>query len=197
MIRYVVSNFLYGARELPCDVSPNTEAYLMPDRFETFDRFDVPGKTVRPVWLFIDIPQEMVAGTYVGVIELQSEKHKAALTLTVTIQNQVLPKPSEWQYRLDLWQNPWVVAWKYNLEPWSDQHTQLLREHLKLYAEAGGKYITTYSVHSPANDHSYIHEGAMIKWRKQKNGEWKFDYSIFDEYVQLAMEAGIDKVITI
>jgi hypothetical protein len=197
MVRYVVSDFPYGARELFCDESPTTQAYLMPDRFETFDRFDVPGKTVRPVWLSIDIPREKVAGTYTGVIEVHSEKDTAALTLTLTLQNQVLPQPSAWKYRLDLWQNPWVIAWKYNLEPWSDQHILLLREHLKLYVEAGGKYITTYAVHSPAVDNSYILEGAMIEWRKQKDGGWKFDYSIFDKYVQLALDAGIDKAITI
>jgi hypothetical protein len=30
-----------------------------------------------------------------------------------------------------------------------------------------------------------------------KNGSWKFDYTIFDTYVELAMEAGITKAITI
>jgi hypothetical protein len=30
-----------------------------------------------------------------------------------------------------------------------------------------------------------------------KNASWKFDYNIFDQYVQLAMEAGINKAITI
>ena len=28
-------------------------------------------------------------------------------------------------------------------------------------------------------------------------GSWKFDYNIFDQYVQLAIDAGIDKAITI
>src|ERR1043165_1047460 len=40
-------------------------------------------------------------------------------------------------------------------------------------------------------------EGNMIEWIKKKNGSWKFDYNIFDQYVQLAMDAGIDKAITI
>ena len=60
-----------------------------------------------------------------------------------------LPKPKDWTYRLDLWQNPWVVAEYYNLEPWSAEHKLLLKKHLKLYAEAGGKYITTYAVIHP------------------------------------------------
>jgi len=70
-----------------------------------------------------------------------------------------------------------------------------LKKHLKLYADAGGSYITTYAVHSPWSDNSYRIEGTMIEWIKRKDG-WKFDYTIFDQYVQLAMEVGIDKAIT-
>jgi hypothetical protein len=66
-----------------------------------------------------------------------------------------------------------------------------------LYADAGGKYITTYAVHSPWSDNSYSIEGTMIEWIKQKSGSWKFDYTIFDTYVDLALKAGIDKAITI
>jgi hypothetical protein len=68
---------------------------------------------------------------------------------------------------------------------------------LKLYADAGGKYITTYAVNSPWSDNSYSIEGAMIESIKQKNGSWKFNYKIFDEYVELAMSVGIAKAITI
>jgi len=37
----------------------------------------------------------------------------------------------------------------------------------------------------------------MIHWVKTATGAWKFDYTIFDQYVQLAMEVGIDEAITI
>jgi hypothetical protein len=37
----------------------------------------------------------------------------------------------------------------------------------------------------------------MIDWTKKTDGSWKFDYSIFDQYVELAMECGIDGAITI
>jgi hypothetical protein len=102
------------------------------------------------------------------------------LRMNVTVQTQVLPPPSEWRFRLDLWQNPWVIAWYYNLRPWSDEHKALLKQHLKLYADAGGKFITTYAVHSPWQDNSYMIEGGMIDWIKRKDGSWRFDYRIFD-----------------
>lgn len=198
---YVIGNYPYGAKDATCGASPYQSLYLLPDRFDPLesgtDRFDLPGRTVRPVWLSIDIPATAEAGLYQGIIEVRSETYTAHLNLRLTVQNQVLPKPSEWKHRLDLWQNPWVVAWSNHLKPWSEEHKLLLKKHLKLYADAGGKYITTYCVHSPWADNSYRIEGNMIEWIKHKEGGWKFDYSIFDTYVQLAMSVGIDKAITI
>lgn len=197
MVRYVVSNYPYGIKDATCGASPYKNLYLMPDRFETFDRFDLPGRTVRPVWLSIDIPAGTEAGIYNGTVEVKSENYTTTLKLKLTVQNQLLPKPAEWKHRLDLWQNPWVIAWRNNVKPWSEDHKLLLKKHLKLYADAGGKYITTYGVHSPWSDNSYMIEGTMIEWTKRKDGGWKFDYTIFDDYVQLAMSVGIDKAITL
>lgn len=197
LVRYVISNYPYGAKDAVCGQTPYKNGYLMPDRLETFDRFDLPGKTARPVWVSLDVPASAEAGIYSGAITAIAGGNSIVLPIKIKVQQQVLPSPHNWTYRLDLWQNPWVVAWKNHLTPWSEAHKTLLKQHLKLYADAGGKYITTYAVHSPWADNSYMIEGGMIEWIKQKNGRWKFDYNIFDTYVQLAMEAGIDKAITI
>lgn len=197
LVRYVLSNYSYNAKNVSCDVPMSDSAYLMPDRFEPLARFDHPGKTVRPVWLSVDIPLNTKPGVYIGTVELNSDKQLVSLQVKIKVQHQILPKPQDWKFRLDLWQNPWVVASYYDLEPWSEEHKALLKMHLKLYAEAGGKYITTYAVHSPWSDNSYRIEGTMIDWIKRKDGSWKFDYNIFDQYVQLAIEAGVDKAITI
>ncbi|HEX8060384.1 MAG TPA: glycoside hydrolase domain-containing protein [Cyclobacteriaceae bacterium] len=201
IVHYVLSNFPYGGSPQNCSPTPYKDVFLMPDRFETIDpkttRFDINGRTVRPVWLQLNIPEGQSPGVYTGTIDVYSMDHKATLDLKVNVQSQVLPKPHDWKFRLDLWQNPWVVAWHFDLKPWSDEHKALLKKHLKLYADAGGKYITTYAVHSPWSDNSYMIEGGMIDWIKANDGSWKFDYSIFDQYVQLCMEAGIDQAITL
>jgi hypothetical protein len=197
LVRYVVANYPYGSKDATCGSSPYTNGYLMPDRFETFKRFELPGKSARPVWVSINVPSDAAAGIYKGVIEVMSEKNSEPLNVTIKVQDRTLPPPSQWSYRLDLWQNPWAVAWHNHITPWSDQHKALLKEHLKLYADAGGKYITTYAVHSPWADNSFMIEGGMIEWIKAKSGTWKFDYTIFDEYVELCMKYGINKAITI
>jgi hypothetical protein len=197
MVRYVVSNYPYGARDAVCGDAPYKDGFLMPDRFEKFDRFNLPGKSARPVWMSVQIPAETEAGIYKGTVEVQSEKDNQVLNISIRVQNQTLPPPSQWKHLLDLWQNPWAVAWNNHVEPWSEEHKALLKKHLQLYADAGGKYITTYAVHSPWADNSFMIEGGMIEWIKLKNNTWKFDYKIFDEYVELAMQYGINKAITI
>jgi hypothetical protein len=113
------------------------------------------------------------------------------------VQDRLLPAPEDWKFRLDLWQNPWVVAWYYHVEPWSEEHIMLLKKHMKLYADAGGAFITTYAVHSPWSDNSYMIEGGMIEWVKKTDDSWLFDYTIFDQYVELCMDLGIRKAITV
>jgi glycosyl hydrolase family 123 len=199
-VYYVLSNYPYNANDANCGGGPADKAYLLPDRFAplaTGERFDLPGKTVRPVWLSINIPTDADPGIYSGVIRMQSENGNADLKIKIRVQNEILPKPHDWKFRLDLWQNPWVIADYYHVKPWSEEHKALLKKHLQLYADAGGTFITTYGVHSPWGDNEYSIEGGMIEWIKQKNGTWKFDYNIFDQYVELAMSVGIDEAITI
>ncbi len=197
LVRYVVSNYPYGANEVSCGATDSNPPYLMPDRLEPFQRFDLPASSVRPIWLSLDIPAGTTPGMYRGTVDISSEKGRATLRVAITVQDQTLPPPGDWKFRLDLWQNPWVVAWYYHVAPWSEEHKALLRRHLKLYADAGGKYITTYAVHSPWSDNSYMIEGAMIEWTKRADGTWKFDYTIFDQYVELATAVGVTKAITI
>src|SRR3569623_99698 len=40
MVRYVLANYPYGAANVTCGDSPYKNGFLMPDRFEKFDRFD-------------------------------------------------------------------------------------------------------------------------------------------------------------
>ncbi|HCW07207.1 MAG TPA: hypothetical protein DGG95_07570 [Cytophagales bacterium] len=197
LIHYVLSNFPYGATQTSCDASATDTAYLMPDRFETLNRFDLPGRTTRPIWMSVNIPRGIYPSTYQGTIKVSSNKEEKVLSVKIKVQSQTLPSPHDWKFRLDLWQNPSSVAEYFQVEPWSAEHIAFLRKHLKLYADAGGTYITTYAVHSPWADNSYHLEGGMIEWIKKSNGEWKFDYSIFDQYVTLSMETGIDRAITI
>ena len=132
LVRYVLGNYPYRSKDGSCGDSPFKDGFLLPDRFEPFDRFDLPGRTVRPVWVTIDIPAGAKVGHYKGGIKVLAKGVKRSLEVDLEVQDQLLPPPHEWRYRLDLWQNPWVLAWQNHLQPWSDEHKLLLKKHLNL-----------------------------------------------------------------
>ena len=143
MVRYVVSNYPYGAKNVTCGESPYKDLYLMPDRFDPVERFDIPGRTARPLWLTLDIPRDISPGTFEGNIKIISGDSRQSLHVKIRVQDQLLPEPKEWKHRLDLWQNPWVIARYNNLEPWSEAHKVLLKKHLKMQSIPHGQIIHT------------------------------------------------------
>ncbi|HEX4851295.1 MAG TPA: glycoside hydrolase domain-containing protein, partial [Puia sp.] len=141
LVYFVLSNYPYNAKGFDCGPTPYKNGYLMPDRFvllNASDQFDLPAKTVRSVWLSCNVPSNAEPGNYKGIIEVQSGKEHTTLKIQIRVQNQLLPNPHDWKYRLDLWQNPWVIAEYYHVKPWGEEHKALLKKHLQIYAEAGG-----------------------------------------------------------
>src|SRR6185503_19227720 len=90
MVQYVISNYPYDAKEVTCGVGPADKAYLMPDRFVPMamgiDRFDLPGRSVRPVWLSVNIPSSAMPGNYKGSIEIKSDKGNTTLPVQIRVQ---------------------------------------------------------------------------------------------------------------
>ena len=106
-------------------------------------------KATRPVWISVDIPADAVPGTYEGTIIRKSSSGKEKHSVTLEVQDKVLPPPSVWPFHLDLWQNPFAVARYHNVELWSDEHIELLKPYLTMLAEAGQKCITATMIDKP------------------------------------------------
>ncbi len=109
---------------------------------------------------------------------------------------QVLPPPSEWHFHLDLWQHPLAIARMYQLEPWSPEHWEIMRPYAKMLADAGQKVITAAVIEKPWGTQTEWGFESMIKWTKNTDGSWAFDYTIFDNYVQFMMDMGVDRQIS-
>ncbi len=193
-LRYVLTDeFLTGCG----DRSPDTiRTSIVSDILENNQVFNLIAQSVRPVWVTIDIPQDVEKDIYSGIIYIKSEEDNTqSLSIELSVINQTLPDPSEWNFHLDLWQNPFAVARFHKVEPWSQEHINLLRPYLTILAEAGQKCITTSIVHQPWGSQTYDPFSSMIRWIKNSTGTWMFDFSVFDQYVELAMECGITRQI--
>lgn len=170
---------------------------LMPDILDHAERLDLSPQSTRPVWIAIDVPRGTDAGTYRGVITVKAAQQKPLMfELELEVLDAVVPPPSDWSFRLDLWQNPWAVAHHHGVEPFSTAHLAILEPHLKMLAEAGQTFITTYITHDAWGETIYHNEGTMVEWIRTCDGQWRFDYTNFDKYVELALRCGITDAIT-
>ncbi|MDG5800592.1 DUF6067 family protein [Marinilabiliaceae bacterium ANBcel2] len=194
-VRYVLTDkFLSGCGYRDKDT---IDSYLAADLLEYNQTINLQGKTTRPYWIVIDVPADTKAGDYKGEITLTSEGEKVGkLPLTLVVEEFVLPSASEWSFHLDLWQNPYAVARYYDVELWSQEHIDLLKPYLELLADAGQKCITTTILHRAWGGQTYDHFESMVQWTHLGDGVWEFDYSVFDTWVQLALDAGIDRQIS-
>ena len=193
IVRYVLCDEFSGAcGSRDKDKNP---VHISPDLLSKTSTFTIDSPGNRPVWISLDIPSETPAGIYKGTISRQSASGTVNHEITLEVLNKSLPAPSEWSFHLDLWQNPYAVARFHQVEPWSVEHISLLRPLLTMLAQAGQKCITTTIINDPWAGQTYDPYGSMIKWIKKADGTWEYDYSVFDLYVNLAMESGIKEQI--
>lgn len=114
----------------------------------------------------------------------------------ITVVDRVLPPSGEWRYFLDLWQHPWAVARYFGVVPFSEEHYGKMRPLWELLADAGNKTLTVTLLDRPWNSQCYDPYRTMIRHIKTKDGKWRFDYSIFDEYVAFGRSCGLGPVIS-
>jgi hypothetical protein len=114
----------------------------------------------------------------------------------VTVVDRVLPPAKDWKYFLDLWQHPWAVARYFGVEPFSAAHYEKMRPLWELLAGAGQKTLTVTLLDTPWDSQCYDAYRSMVRRVRTKDGTWRFDYSLFDEYVAFGRLCGLGPVIS-
>ncbi|MBQ7461598.1 MAG: DUF4091 domain-containing protein [Bacteroidaceae bacterium] len=199
----------YFVREVMAEPFYNKKDSMMcADRLEPAGTTKVEAGTVLPVWLDIHVPADAKPGIYRGTIKtlsnslLKGENKKSSfkgdlegLPIVLEVADRVLPEPSQWSFHLDLWQNPYAVARFYDVPLWSQQHFDLMRPMMEQLAAAGQKVITCSVISHPWNGQTYDPFESMIAKMKQLDGTWKYDYTVFDRWVEFMMSCGITEQI--
>ena len=70
-----------------------------------------------------------------------------------------------------------------------------LKPYLQLLARSGQKVVSAILFYEPWGDQSHDKFDAMIRTSKDRDGKWHYDYTIFDQWVELCGECGIDEQI--
>lgn len=169
-------------------------ASLSADMLDSIGCMDMDAKTVRPVWISIDIPAEAKQGNYKGTLTVDARNAKPQqFEIDLKVQAALLPPATAWEYYLDLWQHPTAVARVENLKVWSDEHFAAMKPLMQLLAGAGQKVITATLNKDPWNGQCFDRYEDMIAWTKNADNSWTYDYAVFDRWIQFMMDLGIKK----
>ena len=152
--------------------------------------------STRSVWVSCQVPSDAIPGTYSGALCIKEGKRIVAkLPICIKVIDRTLPHPENWQFHLDLWQNPFAEARYYNTPLWSDAHLAAMRHSMEMLAAAGQKVITASIMHKPWNGQTEDHFDSMVTWTKKLDGTWEFGFDVFDRWIEFMMSCGINKQI--
>ena len=173
------------------------DSVLVPDAIvgDTMER--VEAQTVRPAWFTVWVPQDAKPGTYKGTVKLSAKELKKPLQLafTVEVRDRVLPKPSQWSFHLDLWQNPYAIARYFGVEPWSNMHLALMRPFMTQLAQGGEKVVTATLMYDCWGPQTLDLFQTMVQITKNIDGTTEYNYDIFDLWVEFMASCGITEQI--
>ena len=193
-VRYTIGD--KKSKDCLCGRPVEYPAILQADMLDNIENMDVAANTVRPIWITVNIPQDAKPGVYKATVKIShSGLGSESLPLEVEVVDQLLAKPSEWSFHLDLWQHPSAVARVAGVDLWSEEHFETMRPLMQMLADAGQKVITTTLNRDPWQYQCFDDYEPMIYWYLYDNDEWKYDYTNFDKWVEFMMSLGINKQI--
>lgn len=170
---------------------------LAADALEPVNSYEIRAQETRPVWVTIDVPQDAHPATYSSTMTLNIEgQDSQEFNFQINVIDRTMPVGTDWKFHLDLWQNPYAVARFHKVEPWSQEHWNLLKPLMKRLADAGQKVITVSLNKRPWGGQTFDQFEAMIDWKKKADGTWEYDYTIFDDWVQFMMDLGVKNQIS-
>jgi hypothetical protein len=144
--------------------------YLMAER-----QINIKENTFQSVWLTINIPENTVAGTYVGKVTVKSVQGDKSLPLYVTIYPLILPKERHLK----------IVEW-YNTSRFPELHG--IKEE---YSKAWFDMLKIYAENMTAHRQNVFRVSMdAIEIRKSKTNELEFDFTRFDQIAQVFWNTG-------
>lgn len=184
-----------------CGYHPqNLATYQVADVIDIDTLHTMKASTTQPIWCTLEVPEKAEPGIYKTQLLISStqggkERVVKRLDLTIEVLAQTLPAAKNQQFHVDFWQQPYALSRWINTERWSKEHIEALKPYLKLLARSGQKVVSAILFYEPWGDQSYDKFSPMIQTTKRKDGSWSYDYTVFDHWVKLCEECGIDKQI--
>jgi hypothetical protein len=157
----------------------------------------LPANLVQPLWITIHVPKILKSDKYLGTLTLKADNRSLDFPMELEVLDATLPDPPDYSFYLNIWQDPHGVARAHKVDLWSDEHWRLLSLYGENLASHGEKSIMTSIIHDPWKAQTGYEFPGMVEWRFP--GEWrpggasafKWDFTLFDRYVNTMMSAGV------
>lgn len=174
------------------------ETGKFPDRaVEIFDGCIQPDSTVHYLLLQVNIQKNAKTGKYPISVSLNQGERKFTSSSQLEIIDNTLPSFAALDFKMDFWQFPLSVAKYYKIDPWSDAHMEHLGVMFDQLHYINQKAITTTVFWDIFNTSIKPLEEMMIQIKKDKQGEYSYDYSNFEKYVKLGFSKGIEQQVSV
>ena len=140
---------------------------------------------VMPVWVTALIPPDTQSGAYQGKLTISADGVKPVeVPVEIKVSNYLLPSPDKFRTVVDLMQSPESVAMYYKVPLYGDQHFKYLEKSFDCLG-----YVGNWTVHIPLIARTNLgNEQTMVRWIKQPDGSYKFDFSVMDRYLDTAIQ---------
>lgn len=172
----------------------------------------VDAKKIQCVWIEVEIGKDVRPGTYKPRITLyghrmfEEETVLKVLDFEINVLDMILDDPQQYKFNLDLWQHNSNIARKYDVELWGTEHFKIIENYIESLAALGQKAISVVVSEIPWSgqfsfldrlDPVNLFEYNIVKVRLDKNGEWQYDFSKLNEYIELCIKHGISEEIEV
>ncbi|MDD3927262.1 MAG: DUF4091 domain-containing protein [bacterium] len=174
------------------------EATHLPDPLLESGKCDVSANSTMTYILQMMIPEDTSPGRYRGSAHILADSHEG---MDLEFDVDILPgtlRSTPYAPKINFWPNWTVFCRTYDLELWSTEFWSLAEKFLAELA-TGGMNVITVAVLEDAFRYplppEYYHMNAwpsMIRWIRHADGNYRFDYDIYDRYVELNMRLGIN-----
>lgn len=140
---------------------------------------------VQPVWVTVNVPADAKPGQYAGTLTLSAAGlPETAVPVKIDVQNFKLPDPKNYVTFMDFVPSPETLALWYQKEHYSDAHFALMEKTFKQIGKVGQKVIWMEMIARSNNGNSQ----SMVRWIKQADGTYKYDFTVFDRYLDMAQK---------
>ncbi|MCG3179440.1 MAG: hypothetical protein BIFFINMI_01775 [Phycisphaerae bacterium] len=135
------------------------------------------------VWVTVRVPAGATPGDYAGSLAIEADGLvRLAAPVKLKVCDWQMPDPRDFRVRTMGWMSPEALAKHYDVPLWSDRHSDLMGQSMRWMLELGSRHVAIdVTVKYPARDNS----DTMIKWVRQPDGSYTYDFTVFDKYCDL------------